>query len=290
MRLADCIAADRVVTSLQSASLSEATDALVARLVTSGAVQDALKLRQRVAELRSEDTLALGDRAWLVHVRSDAVSDICLAIGTSREPVCRDAAAPDESCPRMVVLIVAPPRLAARYLQLLSALSRTLSNPDTVAAILAAETPEELVSIPEFSAIELPEQLTVRDLMTERLRTVGADDPLLDAARTMVRAGLSALPVVAEDDRVIGLLTERELMRQLLTLYLQGSTKGQSMPQKHVRDAMTRQVLCVSPDQPLADVASLIINRDVDRVPVVSEGRLVGVLTRGDIVRKLLGN
>ena len=43
-------------------------------------------------------------------------------------------------------------------------------------------------------------------------------------------------------------------------------------------------------DQPLAEVASLMTNKDVDRVPVVEEGRLVGFLTRGDIVRKLIGS
>ena len=53
---------------------------------------------------------------------------------------------------------------------------------------------------------------------------------------------------------------------------------------------MTRQVLCVSPDQPLTEVASIMANKDVDRVPVVREGRLVGFLTRGDIVRKLMGS
>ena len=46
----------------------------------------------------------------------------------------------------------------------------------------------------------------------------------------------------------------------------------------------------VSPDQPLAEAASLMNNRNVDRVPVVKEGRLVGFLTRGDIVRKLIGS
>ena len=56
-----------------------------------------------------------------------------------------------------------------------------------------------------------------------------------------------------------------------------------------VRDVMTRQVLCVSPDQPLAEVASLMVNKDLPRVPVVRDGRLVGLLTRGDIVRKLIG-
>jgi CBS domain-containing protein len=53
---------------------------------------------------------------------------------------------------------------------------------------------------------------------------------------------------------------------------------------------MTRQVLCVSPDVPLAEVASLMTNKDVDRIPVVQDGRLVGSLTRGDIVRKLIGS
>ena len=56
-----------------------------------------------------------------------------------------------------------------------------------------------------------------------------------------------------------------------------------------VRDVMTRQVLCVSPDQPVVEVASLMTNKDVDRVPVVRDGQLVGLLTRGDIVRKLIG-
>jgi len=57
-----------------------------------------------------------------------------------------------------------------------------------------------------------------------------------------------------------------------------------------VRDAMTRQVLCVAPEQPVAEVAALMSNKDVERVPVVREGRLVGFLTRGDIVRKLIGH
>jgi CBS domain-containing protein len=59
--------------------------------------------------------------------------------------------------------------------------------------------------------------------------------------------------------------------------------------ERTVRDVMTRQVLCVGPEQPAAEVAALMSNKDVERVPVVREGRLVGFLTRGDIVRKLIG-
>lgn len=53
---------------------------------------------------------------------------------------------------------------------------------------------------------------------------------------------------------------------------------------------MPPQVLCVAPDQPLARVASLMLNKDVDRVPVVKNDRLVGLLTHRDIVRKLIGS
>ncbi len=290
MRLSDCIAADRLVVPLQSATLAEAADALTARLVASGAVGDLDRLRKRLAEQRPEDIVALGDRAFLLHVRTDAVPDLCVAIGVAAAPLCREVGDAERQCARIALLIVAPPRLAARYLQLLSAFARALARPEAVAAVLSAPSAEAVASLPVFAEIELPEQLAVRDIMTERLRTVGPDAPLWEAAHTMVRAGLSALPVVSEEGQVIGLLTEAELMRHMLAMYLQGSTRGPTAPGKVVRDAMTRQVLCVSPDQPLAEVASLIINKGVDRVPVVREGRLVGVLTRSDIVRKLLGS
>jgi len=91
------------------------------------------------------------------------------------------------------------------------------------------------------------------------------------------------------------MLSEQEILRYLMTNYLQGGpatppASAAPAPQRLVRDAMTRQVLCVSPDQPLAEAASIMINKDVDRVPVVRGSRLVGLLTRGDIVRKLIGS
>jgi CBS domain-containing protein len=91
---------------------------------------------------------------------------------------------------------------------------------------------------------------------------------------------------------VVGMLSQRELLQHLLTNYLQrgGHAPLPAAGAKTVKDVMTRQVLCVSPEQPLAEVAAMMSNKDVDRVPVVREGRLIGFLTRGDIVRKLIGS
>jgi CBS domain-containing protein len=136
----------------------------------------------------------------------------------------------------------------------------------------------------------------VRDIMTERPRTTQADTPLRQAAVELVRSGLAALPVIDDDQHFLGMLSERELMRHLLAtevLSAGGLAHVPGLPQtakKTVRDVMTRQVMCVGPEQPVAEVAALMSNKDVERVPVVREGRLVGFLTRGDIVRKLIGS
>lgn len=131
--------------------------------------------------------------------------------------------------------------------------------------------------------------------MTERPRTTKPDVSLVSAAHELIQTGLGALPVVDDERRLLGMLSERELMRHLLaTEVLSDRSARPAAPavqgKKTVRDVMTRQVLCVAPEQPVAEVAALMSNKDVERVPVVREGMLVGFLTRGDIVRKLIGS
>ena len=300
MKLATFVTAKRAVVPLETDSLSEAAAILVGRVVDAGAIENPERLRARVAEERPEDMVAMGDRAFLLHYRSDAVRDLVVAIGTATEPICRELGETEKQCARIVLLIVAPPRLAARYLQLVGAFARLLSSSTVVETVLEQPNAEALASLAIFGAVELQEQLLVRDIMTERPRTVSPDEPMRDAARRMVRAGVEGLPVVDSEGRLIGMLSERELLRHLLGSQLLGGAKapaaepepptGALAGRRTVRDVMTRQVLCVSAEQPLAEVASLMSNKELDRVPVVQDGLLVGVLTRGDIVRKLIGS
>jgi CBS domain-containing protein len=296
VKLSDLVTPERIVLPLEAPTLAAAAWALLERLVATGAVTDAEKLQGRITEARGEDIVALGDRAFLTHYRTDAVGDLTVAIGVSPSPIAREAGEAEVQQARIVLLILAPPRLAARYLQVLGAFARLLSRPETVDALLAAPSAEALAALPVLAAVEVPAQLTVREIMTERPRTTRPDTPLRDAAREMVRARIAALPVVGADGLLVGLLSDRELLRHMLTssAFLGGATHRHGSAVDHhprtVRDVMTRQVLGVSPDQPVAEVASLMANKDVECVPVVREGRLVGFLTRGDIVRKLIGS
>lgn len=294
MRLRDFLAAERVLVPLGAVTLPEATSLLLERLVAAREVIDEEKLRRRVADERPEDVVAMGDRAFLVHYRTDAVGQLVMAVGVAREAIHARFSDGEEHGARIVLLIAAPQRHAARYLQVVGGFARLLRKPEVLEAVLASGDASAFIGLPAFLDYQLPEQLAVRDVMSDHPRTVRADVPLREAARTLVRTGLGALPVVDDERRVIGMVSEREVVRHLLNVQAftgpDARVAAPVMGSKTVRDVMTRQVLCVAPQQPIAEVASLMSNKDVDRVPVVKEGRLVGFLTRGDIVRKLIGS
>lgn len=275
---------------LSGPSLRAAATNLLDRLVDAGVVGKPEVLRRRIGEERPEDIVAMGDRAFLLHFRTDSVSELIVGIGTAPQPICRELTDEEQQCARILLLIAAPPRDAARYLQVVGAFAKLLSNREVVEAVLEQRSAAALEALPHFAAVMLPEQLVVRDIMTESPRTALPETAIPIAAMDMIRAGVEGLPVVDAAGRLVGMLTERELLRFLLSNQLMTGSRPQTASATAVREVMTRQVLCVSADQPVAEVASLLSNKDLDRVPVVQDGQLVGVLTRGDIVRKIIGS
>jgi len=141
MKLRDFLAPERVVTPLEARTLEEATAVLLERVLAAREVLDRYKLRKRAAEARGEDTVAMGDRAFLVHYRTDAVGQLLVSVGVARAPLCRSARDEGEQCARIVLLLAAPPRLAARYLQVVGGFARLLRQRDVLDAILTAPDP-----------------------------------------------------------------------------------------------------------------------------------------------------
>ncbi len=296
MYLSELLTPRRCLVPLDATTLADAGLALFAALAEDGAVQDTDRLRERLEDARPEDIAGYGARGFVLHYRTDAVAELAMAVGVAVRPVCRELGdGEDTQCARIVALVVAPRKDAARHLQVVGALSQLFGKPSAVSAFEAALDAEALRDSPGWLEARVEPQLTVRDIMTVRPRSIGPDTPLRAAVLDMRRAGVGALPVVDDQNRLIGLLSERELLRHLVSHYLPRASGQPNGPptaatRRTVRDVMTRQVLCVSPHQPLAEVASLMLNKDVERVPVVRDGTLVGFLTRGDIVRKLIGS
>ena len=118
----------------------------------------------------------------------------------------------------------------------------------------------------------------VRDLMTTDVVAVAPPTTTRDAARMMFRYRVSGLPVVDADDHVLGIITEGDF----LAMELQRTDEG--VAPATVGEAMSHSVLSVSPDLEVMEAARYMHAKSVKRVVVAEEGRMVGVLSRFDIV------
>lgn len=300
MKLRDVLRAEHVAVPLRARTVKDATHLLADLLIRSGAIADAERLLGVIENAWPEDMVSVGEHAFLPHFRTDAAKKLVAALGIAPAPI-RWEKDPNRAA-RIVILIVAPPKEAPTYLQVVGAFARTLSDPDTVQALLAAKSPAEVSAVAALEAVELTGHLTVRDLMTERIVTTNPERTLGEAAQTMLEHDIRALPVVNDVGALVGMITHKELLKFLIPEYLQRAKtgafraptraqilKGTTDPRQIlVKEAMARTVLCVSEDQTLSDVASLMDNKEVDRFPVVREGMVVGFLTRADLIRRLV--
>jgi CBS domain-containing protein len=141
--------------------------------------------------------------------------------------------------------------------------------------------------------------MKARDIMTRKVRTAAPTTSVRDLAQTMVARGISALPVVDRKGRILGIVSEGDLLRRA-----EAGTKGRrawwrnllagtgSQAREYVkrrgtraRDVMTRPVVSVTETTDVAEIADLIEKWRIKRVPVVRRGKLVGIVSRRDLVR-----
>jgi CBS domain-containing protein len=269
-------------------------------LIQSGATADPEKLEELVGDSLPREVVAVGPESFMLHFRTEAVNGVYVALGVAPEPVFRERDSTKDA--RIVFMIVAPPGESFDFLQVEGAFARALSNPEIVEGLLVARTPDDILSLPALAEIVIPGYLTVGDIMGKRVLSIRAEQTLSEAARLMTSNNIAALPVVNQDGEVIGMVTHRQLLEFMLPNFVKRASgeypaisragKKAKVVDPHtlpVRKVMDRSVLCVSDEQTLADVATMMVNKDVDRFPVVREGVLVGFITRGDIVRRVLG-
>ena len=123
--------------------------------------------------------------------------------------------------------------------------------------------------------------LTARDMMTENVTTITRDCSVQDAIELMLSRGVSGLPVIDDSGHLTGIVTEFAL----LAIAYDHQVTGDS-----VADHMTTDVLTIEADQPLSQAADLCIAHRVRRVPVMENGRLVGLISRRDVLKALYEN
>ena len=120
--------------------------------------------------------------------------------------------------------------------------------------------------------------MQVRDVMNPTVVSIAPQESVALAARLLSRHNLGALPVCAGDGRLRGMVTDRDIVLRCVAA-------EEDPAQTMVRDIMTRSCAAVSPHADCRQAAQLMSKQQVRRLPVVEEGRLVGMLSLADLAR-----
>ena len=143
--------------------------------------------------------------------------------------------------------------------------------------------------------------MQARDIMTTTVVTASPQMPVRELARLLLKHNISAVPVVDTDNRILGIVSEGDLMRRAevgterhrswwLSLLAGAEDLARDYVKSHGRradDIMTRDVVTITEDMPAGEIAGLLEKRRIKRVPVVRDRHLVGIVSRADLLRGL---
>jgi CBS domain-containing protein len=144
--------------------------------------------------------------------------------------------------------------------------------------------------------------MNVGSVMTSPVITTTPDAPISDAIRLMMEKGLSGLPVVDADGVLVGILSEGDFLRRgelatdkhrarWIEFFLSNAKLAEEYIHAHgrrVSEIMSTDLACVSPADDLQKCVDLMLGHNVKRLPVVEDGKLVGILSRADLLRALM--
>lgn len=144
--------------------------------------------------------------------------------------------------------------------------------------------------------------MRAKHVMSTPVHTVAADASVYDAAQVLLNAGISAVPVVDADGRMIGIVSEADLMYRteiatvpgkswLQRLLADDAMRARDYIRSHahrVADVMTKNVVTAEEATSLSDIAVLMQRHRVKRVPIVRDGKIVGIISRANLLQGLL--
>ena len=127
----------------------------------------------------------------------------------------------------------------------------------------------------------MPKPVTVRDYMSATLVTFTPDTDILAAINQLITRRISGAPVVDRQGNLVGVLSEKDCLHAALQASYHGESAGA------VAEYMHGEVKTVDADANIADVAAMFLREDYRRYPVIRENRLVGQISRRDVLRAL---
>ena len=291
MNLAELITADGISIPAGGDTFEAVLGELLGLLPEDEALEDAARAKcaRDLAVGSRGEVVRFHDEVVLVGVEIEGVEQPHLMLGVSSAEIVVTGEGRDEpAAARIIFLLIASRKISALRARVAPVLRRLVSDETVREALLEADSVDDVRHLEGFLDTVIPGKLLVETAVEPVTYRVYPDTPVKEILDLMARRQLHAVPVVGDQYEVLGIITAGDALGYLVPRARTGSRRD-AANEGCARDIMTRSVLCVTEDQALLDVAAQMSNRDVEQLPVVREGELVGFITRDSVLRILFG-
>ncbi len=300
MKLANLLMERRINIDLKAHTKDEATLEMLEMIKAEGVKMDYDAIVRSIREREEIDNTSYGHGFAFPHARTDAVNELYILVGISHEGL--EQKTPDGIPVHVICLLLTPVTIAKLYLQTLSGLAAFGRIEGNLQKMLAITHTSELVKLMADANITVDKDLMVKDVMRHAVAAVNQDHSLKDVANQMFRNRLSALAVIDENNKLVGVISDRDLIRAALPDYKSLiSNLNYSMEVEPFEELLKQEdkikvsqlfrtdYEVTTPGTRIVEVAAMMIFKDIRRVFVTTEDNdLVGVLLRKDIVNMII--
>lgn len=299
MRLSTLLSEELVLADMSATTKDEAIATLLGVIGRRFPLLDMETIAAAIDERERIENTSYGHGYAFPHARTDAVERMYIAFGVSKRGL--EDKTPDGVTLRVVCLMLTPSNISQLYLQTLSAFARFARDPQNLKRLLDARSAAAVINVVHESGVKVDRELLVRDIMVEKVISVTTSQTLKEVANVFYRNRIGEMPVVDDQERVVGQISNRDLIRAALSDYRSMSGKSAATPdlsmfedllktqeKTTVDKIMLRDVAITTEDTPVVQLAAKMFDNNLRMVPVVRDSKLVGVVVMSDIVSKII--
>ncbi|MBC2851500.1 PTS sugar transporter subunit IIA [Cetobacterium sp. 8H] len=305
MKLSSYLSEDKIIPNLKGDSFEELVSNLVDEVskVNKQVKIERSIMKKAIIKREEEASTYIGCGIAIPHARLEYFDDIVVAIGFPEKPIFMKALGDKTEEVKIIILILADVLKNKNILKIMSGISRLcLKNKAVLDEILTYKSADKTIEILDRTKIEIDHNIIAEDLYTHTPSPAKVTNTLEDIAKRIIIEKVSGIPVVDNNNKFLGEITERELiafgMPKHTTLLndLSFITIGEPFENYLVNEKTmvikdlyrTEGVITIDKEASLMEISYLFINRGVTRIYVVENNKYLGIILRSDIIKKIL--
>ena len=309
MKFSSYLNTDYIFPNLEASSKEEIIRKIVSKVAEDDKVVGEQKdeIIKNILKREEEISTCIGGGIFLPHTRMIDFSDFIIAVATVKGKIVSDIGGTNETDEiKVVFLIVSDVLKNKNLLKAMSVISKIgLKQPEVIEKIKKSNSPKEIYELLAANDIELEHKIIAEDVLSPEIRPAKENDTLEEIAKRLILEQKSALPVLSDDNVLLGEITERELigfgMPEHLSLMsdLNFLTVGEPFEEyllnestMTIKDIYRKDIkhLMIDKDTPIMEICFKMVYKGMHRLYVVNpkNNKYLGIINRSDIIKKVL--